>query len=170
MAALSTLEFPSIGTLVPQGADSPWNTWTVGAFIDDREEALPDSANLNNCGPYSSVHAYYVDTIDNAARKSQSRHGRAQLALLRMLATTLPSFEFDSPPFSLSHPDLRANNVFVDPATGVITGLIDWDGVNTGPRQSGCARYPSWMTRDMDPFRYTWKATYGDFIKEVIWS
>ncbi|KAF8325282.1 uncharacterized protein EI90DRAFT_3019231 [Cantharellus anzutake] len=170
MAALNALEFPSIGTLIPQNTDPDSTTWSVGPFIDDRNEMVPNSANLNKCGPYNSVHAYYVETIENAARRLQSRHGRAQLALLRMLSSTLPSFEFDGPPFVLNHPDLCAKNVFVDPATGVITALIDWDGVNTGPRQSGCARYPSWMTKDMNPFRYTWKATYGDFLKEPVQS
>jgi hypothetical protein len=57
--------------------------------------------------------------------------------------------------FVLSVPDLDSQNILVDDE-GNLTGLIDWDLVQTLPRCVGYCRYPGWITRDWDPLMYGW--------------
>ncbi|KIM37911.1 hypothetical protein M413DRAFT_421199 [Hebeloma cylindrosporum] len=52
-------------------------------------------------------------------------------------------------------PDFGFQNVLVDD-DGTVTGLLDWDGNDTVPRQSGYARYPLWIMRDWDAFLYSY--------------
>ncbi len=39
---------------------------------------------------------------------------------------------------------------------GNLTGIIDWDNVQTCPRCLGYAAYPGWISRDWDPLMYGW--------------
>ncbi|KAI0369066.1 hypothetical protein BV20DRAFT_1082105 [Pilatotrama ljubarskyi] len=59
----------------------------------------------------------------------------------------------DGAPFTTSHPDFDAQNIFVD-NTGRVVGLIDWDGVSTRPREVGAVTYPYFLTRDWCPGMY----------------
>lgn len=56
-------------------------------------------------------------------------------------------------PFVLAHPDLGIQNVLVA-EDGTLQGIIDWDGICSVPRSIGNQRFPSWLSRDWDPFMY----------------
>jgi hypothetical protein len=90
--------------------------------------------------------------LDAASSTSVMSH----LQLLRTFAGMIPDPAFDGAPFFLSHPDFGYQNILVD-AEGNVTGIIDWDDVTVGPRQSAFARYPSWITRDWDPLMYSYR-------------
>ncbi|KAF2032961.1 hypothetical protein EK21DRAFT_109414 [Setomelanomma holmii] len=53
--------------------------------------------------------------------------------------------------FVLRHPDLDFQNILVDPTSGEVTGLIDWDGCSTVPRCVGYASLPDFLRRDWLP-------------------
>ena len=76
--------------------------------------------------------------------------------MLQLFLSALPDSTLDGPPFTLCPPDFDFQNVLVDD-DGIITGIIDWDGVRTLPRQGGAAAYPVWLTVDWDPIFYDWK-------------
>ena len=87
------------------------------------------------------------------------RHIKADIAILRQAIDSIPK-TLDTPQsFSLGHPDFNYQNILTNDE-GEITGLIDWDGLETCPRPLGFARYPSWITRDWDPAMY-------DYAKEL---
>jgi len=47
--------------------------------------------------------------------------------------------------FVVAHPDFNWQNILVDPQSGEVTGVIDWDGVHTVPRQLGAAPLPLFL-------------------------
>ncbi|KAF8309858.1 kinase-like domain-containing protein [Amanita rubescens] len=78
------------------------------------------------------------------------------LAILQLFLSALPDMTLDGPPFTLCPPDFNSQNVLLDD-DGIVTGIIDWDGVRTLPRQGGAAAYPTWLTEDWVPLSYRWK-------------
>lgn len=46
--------------------------------------------------------------------------------------------------FALLHHDFRLSNIHVNPDTGNITGIIDWEATHSAPLWA-CARMPSWI-------------------------
>lgn len=57
--------------------------------------------------------------------------------------------------FVLSLPDFDSQNIMID-ERGNVTGIIDWDNVQTLPRFIGYSRFPGWITRDWDPLMYSY--------------
>ena len=53
--------------------------------------------------------------------------------------------------FVLRHDDLNLQNVFCDPDTGEVTGIIDWERASTAPRCLGYASLPKFLTLDWMP-------------------
>ena len=95
----------------------------------------------------------YQDNVQKAVTERAAQWNNAELSLLRLAIDSIPQ-ALDTPQtFSLRHPDFNYQNIFTNDASD-ITGLIDWDGVQTLPRALGFARYPSWITRDWDPVKY----------------
>ncbi|KAK0737238.1 kinase-like domain-containing protein [Apiosordaria backusii] len=98
---------------------------------------------------------YEWDEKDDASRGSSSRQKPASPGKRQGVGDT----HIDSLPaqhtFVLDFPDFDLQNVLVDPK-GNVTGLVDWDLVQTVPRYVGYARHPGWITRDWDPLMYTW--------------
>ena len=79
-------------------------------------------------------------------------HQRAGHPILRRILQSTPEC-FDTGRYSINFADFNYQNIFLD-ADFRITGFIDWDGVHTEAPVAGCARYPSWITRDWDPIMY----------------
>ncbi|KAK3081088.1 hypothetical protein LTS18_010360 [Coniosporium uncinatum] len=50
--------------------------------------------------------------------------------------------------FVVAHPDFNWQNILVDPESGEVTGVIDWDGVHTVPRQLGGAPLPLFLASE----------------------
>ena len=59
----------------------------------------------------------------------------------------------DHETFVLCPPDYDSQNFLID-NEGNLTGILDWDMVQTVPRYLGYACYPGWITRDWDPLMY----------------
>ncbi|KAK7681482.1 hypothetical protein QCA50_015574 [Cerrena zonata] len=150
MVELSSLEFDKVGRL---DYDELTDTTTVVSYTSIREfhSGLDDSS--EPFGPFTTTHAFSSALIlgRRMARDSPT------LALLQLYLSALSDSRFDGPPFVLGHPDFDSQNILIDEA-GNITGLIDWDGVDVGPRQLNALSYPSWLTVDWDPLFYGWSA------------
>lgn len=95
-------------------------------------------------GPYGTTSAYLRE--NSAARDGKSVWSIAESKLLDFVVPCLPTRRPDEG-FVLSVPDLDSQNVLVE-EEGNVTGIIDWDHVQTLPRCVGYCRYPSWITRD----------------------
>ena len=105
-------------------------------------------------GPFANPKDYFRSMLD---RRQPTRDPLNQgiYRLLGLIIDWMPGPEpgqADSP-FVLTHPDLNLQNILVD-ANGGLKAVIDWDGVASVPRAVGSERYPSWLTRDWDPFKY----------------
>lgn len=155
MSQLSAHEFSSMGQL---DLDPQTHEHFVGPFYPSHDalsegETSPDPTN----GPYHSTHVYLLEMIGSQIDAATSINAIAELQLLRTFAGMLPIPSFDGAPFYLSHPDFGYQNILVD-ADGNVTGMIDWDDLTVGPRQSAFARYPSWITRDWDPIMYGYRS------------
>ncbi|KZV87206.1 hypothetical protein EXIGLDRAFT_697764 [Exidia glandulosa HHB12029] len=66
--------------------------------------------------------------------------------MLELFHDTLADPHYDTALFTLKHPDLNSQNVFVDDETGEISALVDWDGVAVLPRQLGALGCPARLT------------------------
>ncbi|RAR03462.1 serine threonine protein kinase protein [Stemphylium lycopersici] len=53
--------------------------------------------------------------------------------------------------FVLHHDDLNLQNIFCDPETGELTGIIDWERASTAPHCLGYASLPIFLTLDWYP-------------------
>ncbi|KAH0586969.1 hypothetical protein J132_04506 [Termitomyces sp. J132] len=153
MMQLRTLEFPAIGCL---DYDPKTDSHIVGPLLTSTDEI--EDGGTSTRGPYNTVHAYLLDDISRQVSEDPSMDHKISLSLLRLFAGALPDESLDGPPFVLHMPDFNYQNIFVD-EEGHVTGLIDWDGTQTSPRQGGYARYPSWITRDWDPLMYGYPRT-----------
>ncbi|KAJ7120939.1 kinase-like domain-containing protein, partial [Mycena epipterygia] len=154
MSQLSSHEFSSIGQLV---IDPTTHAHSVGPLYPSSDaisegETSPEPT----CGPYQSTHVYLHSQIALQLDAARTTTVISDLQLLRTFAGMIPDPAFDGPPFFLSHPDFGYQNILVD-EEGNVTGIIDWDDVIVGPRQSAFARYPSWITRDWDPMMYGYR-------------
>ncbi|KAL9057459.1 MAG: hypothetical protein Q9162_002296 [Coniocarpon cinnabarinum] len=52
--------------------------------------------------------------------------------------------------FALFHPDLNAANIIVDPETGRLNGIIDWDFVHATSLSLGIHSFPAFINDDFD--------------------
>ncbi|KAF8314132.1 hypothetical protein F5887DRAFT_908515 [Amanita rubescens] len=156
MTELSALEFDQIGCL---DWDEASGTHRIVPFPDSSAFLVrlwqgseePDSTAVP-AGPFNAAHEYLSFILSLRRRISDS----SILAILQLFLSALPDSTLDGPPFALCPPDFDSQNVLVD-NDGIITGIIDWDGVRTLPRQGGAAAYPAWLTVDWVPICYGWK-------------
>lgn len=162
MSELHSLHFDKIGSLV-LGADG--KSLKVDAMVDMKFswDMMPSgeiwpTASLS--GPFGSTKEYLLSVLyDPEEVPEVRRHIKADIAILRQAIDSIPK-ALDTPKtFPLGHPDFNYQNILTDDE-GEITGIIDWDGIETCPRALGFACYPSWITRDWDPAMY-------DYAKEL---
>lgn len=72
--------------------------------------------NITTCGPFASIaqfHDFLVAPVKNCPRTDVAAEYRARL-----------SDEFD---IVFAHADISWENILVDPATGAVTGVVDWE-------------------------------------------
>ncbi|KAF8332430.1 kinase-like domain-containing protein [Amanita rubescens] len=156
MTELSALEFDQIGCL---DWDEASGTHRIVPFPDSSAFLVrlwQDSEELDSAavpaGLFNTAHEYLSFLLSLRRRISDS----SILAILQLFLSALPDMTLDGPPFMLCPPDFNSQNVLVDD-DGTVTGIIDWDGVRTLPRQGGAAAYPAWLTEDWVPLSYRWK-------------
>lgn len=150
MTELSDLEFDQIGRVDVDSDGSP----TIVPFPDIEDLLVRfkgPAIESHPTGPFHSA-STFLDTLLRS--RTQTDHDPV-LHRLRLFLSALPDLSLDSPPFTLAFPDFDTQNVLVA-ADGTITGLIDWDGVHTTPRQGGAAAYPAWLRVDWIPTHHNW--------------
>jgi len=170
MSDLHTLRFNGIGLLK---FDEKGDFSGVGPVISQTEGDIfhpefdvidgnqtikwpPPSAH----GPFETAKSFLLAGVKALeAEKGLSKVARKQriadIAVLRFAIESIPDHLTldDGDSFVVAHPNPDAPNILVDD-DGNITGVIDWDGVQTMPRGYGFSCYPSWITRDWDPIMY----------------
>lgn len=145
MSQLNKLHFPKIGSLVSSFRDSvhdlgPCYEW---------DEAEDGTISVASSGPFLTTTSFLRKFWAPTNANSQYAIGAA-----KVLEEMLPLLPHSSE-YVLALPDFDSQNVMAD-EEGNITGLIDWDNVQTVPGFIGCLRYPGWITRDWDPLMYGW--------------
>ncbi|EGS22068.1 uncharacterized protein CTHT_0039530 [Thermochaetoides thermophila DSM 1495] len=124
---------------------------TIGP-VYRREEDPDGPVTIHECGIYTSGQEYLRTMME---RDSQDNHwGQAESKITSTLISLLP--KPDSEDFVLAPPDFDSANILVNPDTGEVTGLIEWDLTHTKPRWLGYSAYPYFLTRDWDPLMYGW--------------
>ena len=110
-------------------------------------------------GPFSSSLRYYANLLQESWSEVQKTLPESEDARLRWkihayLSSLLPSYVKPvKHEFFLAHTDLHSSNLLVDPKTGSITGIIDWEFACTVPFQAA-EHFPVLLQRDafMDDF------------------
>ncbi|KAI1180851.1 kinase-like domain-containing protein [Nemania sp. FL0916] len=149
MAQLSCFSFDQLGSIMKSGPDSVVIGPNYG-WEDNEDGSMQATAS----GPYDSTSALLRDNPIGGYGENEHIWTRATNKTLEVLLDCLPIHDSPSS-FVLCHPDLNYQNILVDDQ-GTVTGLIDWDRVQTQPRFMGYIIYPSWITRDWDPLWYAW--------------
>ncbi|KAJ3167351.1 hypothetical protein HDU88_002273 [Geranomyces variabilis] len=110
-------------------------TVTIGPFCSrhfDRAEAFGPV----NRGPFSTW-VEYAESLVSAfiLIYGQNRSVVENLAILREAIPAIAHSKgyAHTDQFYLTHPDLHANNILVEPNSGTVRALIDWDGAVTEP-------------------------------------
>ena len=162
MSQLQKFQFSRIGS--PESTESckKHNKISIGPiyysdFNDPEEE---DYGKTKQIGPFDSSRSYMLHEF-SPQKIDPLGWGRAAYQVNSIVLSHLPKSSHD--PFSendpeaetfvLCHPDFDSQNILID-EKGNLTGLIDWDGVQTYPRFLGYCRYPSFLTPDWDPIMY----------------
>lgn len=101
----------------------------------------------------------YVDLVASYGRPSTRRHyalfsHKACVELFRHVRNLYPNSRVFGPLADLSgygftHGDLHEGNIFVDPNSGAITGIIDWESASFRPMWTEVAGI-GWFTEDLE--------------------
>lgn len=118
----------------------------------------PDETGIfRELGPYKDLEPFISCLLDHSKPPSD-QFSQGVYKLLRLFIEWIPREDSVTVPgFVLTHPDFDIQNVLVS-EEGRLCSLIDWDGVTAVPRCLGNERYPSWLTCDWNPARYSFKA------------
>ena len=143
------------------------------------EAAKPSTTNASECsqagahqsdydgvicerGPFICPKAYFLSNLDRSdpAFRADAYERGTDMSLRLFIEWAFPDSQDHDRQFVLTHPDLDVQNILVAD-DGTLTGLIDWDGVASVPREVGCAQYPLWLMRDWVPLRYKYDIQEG---------
>ncbi|KAJ4018058.1 hypothetical protein NW752_001969 [Fusarium irregulare] len=149
MAQFSSLSFDRIGSIMEAEDGSNF----LGPIFEwnHEDESQYGSVRIQAARTYVSTIEYLACHFEAEAEKSS--WDRASNKMLEALVQSSPNLNSHSR-FVLCPPDFDSQNVLVDPESGNIVGLIDWDLCHTMPPHMGYARYPGFITRDWDPLMY----------------
>ena len=166
MSQLRKFQFDKIGALqfLPGTSDSLGDTITVGPCYQWEEPDFEDEKGIQDIriiefGPFETSKSYLQHYLNNTRPVlKKARPGRGSCAFLDMMIPYLPPSGKRSSTketFVISLPDFDSQNIMID-EQGNLTGIIDWDHVQTVPRFLGYASFPGWITRDWDPLMYVY--------------
>lgn len=147
MVQLASIEFSQIGLL---DIDESTGMHRIVAY--------PSRLALNTAatgpdyplGPFETQFDYLTALLNSAMIGTAN----TDYVMYPIFVGEMPNRAYNSAPFTLCHPDLDSQNVFIDDETGEISALIDWDNVASMPRELGALTYPAWLTVDWDPVMY----------------
>lgn len=149
MAQLRRFRYEKIGSLQFEGeADGKV---TIGPCYDWKDD--DEGITVKAAGPFSTSRSYLLNDFDNLDEDDPYAVGAHKLTA--MMVPHLPSPTNGAETFVLRPPDFDSQNIMID-EQGRLTGIIDWDNVQTFPSFVGYSSYPSWLTRDWDPLMYGW--------------
>jgi len=162
-------EYSNGGRLMRIGAARQFDMHAImeGTDQDKDTESLPWAYS----GPFKDQFSYLLSLRNKKCqRPSDGAWEQGMDKLLRLFASWIPFDGLDDGinvpvskhPFLLAHPDFDLRNILVDPATGHMTALVDWDNVCAVPRAQGNTCYPRWLTRDWDVTHYARQKNHGD--------
>lgn len=157
VSQLEQLRFDQIGCLEFE-QDGQAKVGPCFSLLED-ESGDDDSAKhleVNAAGPFQCSSAY----LNQKSRCTACEDGRdpmkvglgSEMVISRAISY-LPTPRNGRETFPLSIPDFDSQNIMID-EQGNVTGIVDWDGVQTEPEFFGPCRYPGWITRDWDPLMY----------------
>lgn len=145
----------------------PLRSVDMPAMLDglrNNEDDDDESTIFCELGPFKDQNSFLVSMLNHFKRPSDA-FGQGLIKLLRLFIEWIPNeLSAGVQVFVLSHPDLDIQNVIVT-EEGELCGLIDWDGIAAVPRCIGNERYPSWLTRDWDPLKYSFRDVYQDSVE-----
>ncbi|KAF2115142.1 hypothetical protein BDV96DRAFT_576545 [Lophiotrema nucula] len=163
MSELQSLEFDKTGVLRFKNPDSghyevgsSWS-WTK---IDDgaSRHYLNSSEMLKETPTFASTKDYFAHGF-NHVFPNKEYDAPLRLVVRRFFNIILASDPFTSSTkdgdedetFILRHDDLGLQNILCDPATGEVTGILDWDSAKIVPRCVGYSSAPVFLKRDWFP-------------------
>ena len=164
MAQLQSLKFDWIGSLQlnddPEDISlgiGPCYEWNLPSRHAELQGQDPD---IKEFGPFRTTTEYLNNLHDSQERDPHPVAVGCRELLTRMIASLPLSVENthdggNDETFVLTAPDFDSQNFMVD-EQGNLTGIIDWDHVQTMPLFLGYCRYPEWITRDGDPLFYSY--------------
>ncbi|KAF2494282.1 hypothetical protein BU16DRAFT_69691 [Lophium mytilinum] len=160
MAELRHLEFDKIGMLYFDDLNNP-TVGDVQTFVepacDTRHPEDDGIAREQATIPaFKTTKEYYKAELESERLRPGDWRSAAirkvcRLALDGKPFTTASSrYGIDNQPekFLLMHPDFNYQNIMVTPDGKQITGIFDWDGVQTVPRCIGYSAVPVWLRQD----------------------
>jgi hypothetical protein len=145
---LTRLTFPAIGCL---GLKQDTKRLVVQEFISAGSLGQGRDENLNGRGPYTSV-ADYLFGISNL-KKMVPLDGSSydRFSFSTYIETLIPFAlkpQWNDGPFCLAHDDFNVQNILINPETGRITAVLDWDYAAVKPIQS-LLSYPESLRWDL---------------------
>lgn len=162
MAQLQNLKFSRIGSLQSNNRLDDMSI-SIGPCYDwdmpsRHSEMDGKNLNLREFGPFRTTIDYLSYVHDIQERDPHPVAVGCRKLLTRMIEILPLSVDdgFDvgnDETFVLTAPEFDSQNFMVD-EHGNLTGIIDWDHVQTMPRCLGYCSYPEWITLDCDPSRY----------------
>lgn len=108
----------------------------TGSFLRD------SSYKGGEVGPFNDIASFF--TYGSGGR-SDNFAGFSRELINRFFLRSIAASTSDEA--TIYHPDLNARNIMVDNA-GHITGVLDWDGVSTGPSCLNIGSYPRLVAED----------------------
>jgi aminoglycoside phosphotransferase (APT) family kinase protein len=159
MAQLQKFRFDKIGALQSHPGPSadiatvgPCFRWDENVVNDDNGREV--NIQVDEFGPFETSKSYLRHCLDHHVKKYDTPSPRGCRTLVEMMIEHLPTTKNSAKEtFVLSLPDFDAQNIMID-EQGNLTGIIDWDNVQTMPRFLGYSSFPGWITRDWDPMMY----------------
>jgi hypothetical protein len=164
---LTRLTFPAIGCL---GLKSDTKRLTVQKFISAGSVGQGRDETLNLRGPYTSVADYLfgISNLKKSAPLDTSSYDRFSFGTyLESLIPFALKPEWNEGPFCLAHDDFNVQNILINPETGRITAVLDWDYACVKPIQSVLS-YPESLRWDLlapvnssfEAYQIIWAQTY----------
>jgi hypothetical protein len=106
---------------------------------------------IDEIGPFESTEAFLRCGWEEILWQSPPWCG-FRFAVIELIVESIPSEIYSDGDITLSHSGFNSQNIFVG-NYGEITGIIDWDGVQTSYRSLAFAQFPLFIFRDWDPHR-----------------
>ena len=150
--------FRSIGSLFPRATTDYWRV--ESSVSENVAQADYFVAQLNNLWGsrldpngyrrcYETNPAGYYIAQHHLSLLSEPIYGTPEEKIHKTIihhyfGLVLPSYVIESNKFFMAHTDLSISNVLVDPSTGDLLGVIDWEFANTLPSQA-VEHYPVFL-------------------------